>query len=80
MREALIAIVEHAFSHEIHLHRIQANVRPENLRSLRLLESLGFEREGIAKDYLFINGAWRDHVMLALRNHNFKEVPVEKQR
>ena len=75
MREALVAIIEHAFSPEIHLHRIQANVRPENLRSLRLLENLGFEREGFAKDYLYINGAWRDHVMMALRNQNFEGVP-----
>lgn len=75
MREALLAIIEHAFSPKIHLHRVQANVRPENLRSLRLLESLGFEREGFAKDYLYINGTWRDHVMLALRNQNYEGVP-----
>ena len=50
------------------LHRVQANVRPENARSLRLLEQAGFEREGFAREYLFIDGAWRDHIMLAIRN------------
>ncbi len=76
MREGLKAIIQYAFASEMHLHRIQANVRPENLRSLRLLAKLEFEREGFALDYLFINGAWRDHVMLALRNRDFKGIPL----
>jgi ribosomal-protein-alanine N-acetyltransferase len=46
-------------------------VRPENTRSLILLERLGFEREGLAREYLFIDGAWRDHVMTAKRNHRW---------
>jgi ribosomal-protein-alanine N-acetyltransferase len=50
----------------LRLHRIMANYRPENERSARLLERLGFVREGLARDYLFIDGAWRDHVMTAL--------------
>jgi ribosomal-protein-alanine N-acetyltransferase len=48
MREGLAAVINHAFSSEMYLHRMQANVRPENHRSLRLLEQLGFEREGLA--------------------------------
>ncbi|HET6264683.1 MAG TPA: GNAT family N-acetyltransferase [Usitatibacter sp.] len=50
----------------LRLHRIMANYRPENERSGRLLERLGFVREGLARDYLFIDGAWRDHVLTAL--------------
>ena len=76
MREGLAAVIKYAFSSEMYLHRIQANVRPENLRSLRLLEQLGFEREGFARDYLFIDGAWRDHVMLSLRNPEFSGIPI----
>jgi len=68
MREALAAALADAFSPRVHLHRVQANVRPENTRSLALLARLGFEREGLAREYLFINGAWRDHVMTAKRN------------
>lgn len=68
MREALEAAVAHAFSPPINLHRIQANVRPENTRSLALLRRLGFEEEGLAREYLFIDGAWRDHTMWAIRN------------
>ena len=66
MREALEATLADAFS-RLGLHRVQANVRPENARSLALLERLGFEREGLAREYLFIDGAWRDHVMTARR-------------
>ena len=48
-----------------------ANYIPENERSGRLLARLGFTREGLAKDYLFIDGAWRDHVLTALANPDF---------
>jgi ribosomal-protein-alanine N-acetyltransferase len=75
MREALHAVIEHAFSPAVHLHRIQANVRPENGRSVRLLQRLGFEDEGLAREYLFIDGAWQDHRMFALRNADFRGVP-----
>jgi ribosomal-protein-alanine N-acetyltransferase len=75
MREALQAVIAHAFSPAVHLHRIQANVRPENARSVALLQRLGFEDEGLAREYLFIDGAWRDHRMFALRNRAFKGVP-----
>lgn len=47
------------------LHRIMANYIPENKRSAKLLKRLGFEKEGYAKDYLKINGKWRDHVLTA---------------
>jgi ribosomal-protein-alanine N-acetyltransferase len=75
MREALQAVIAFTFSPAIHLHRIQANVRPENTRSIALLERLGFAREGLAREYLFIDGAWRDHVMYAVRNDEFQGVP-----
>lgn len=66
MREALEAVLADAFG-RLGLHRVQANARPENARSLGLLERLGFEREGLAREYLFIDGAWRDHVLTARR-------------
>lgn len=70
MREALEATIEHVFA-VLKLHRIQANYVPGNVRSGRLLERLGFVREGLAKDYLFIDGAWRDHVLAARLNPAF---------
>jgi ribosomal-protein-alanine N-acetyltransferase len=62
---------------EMQLHRIMANHRPENARSARLLERLGFAREGLASDYLFIDGAWRDHVLTALTNAQFDPAWIE---
>lgn len=66
MREALRAVLADAFGPRLALHRVQANARPENQRSLHLLAGLGFVREGIARQYLYIDGAWRDHVLTAL--------------
>jgi len=66
MREALEAVLADAFA-RLALHRVQANVRPDNTRSLALLQRLGFEQEGLARAYLFIDGAWRDHLLTALR-------------
>jgi len=62
MQEALRAAIawmldEHGF------HRIEANYRPENVRSGRVLAALGFVIEGLAREYLMIDGAWRDHVL-----------------
>jgi ribosomal-protein-alanine N-acetyltransferase len=65
MAEALRATNAFVFE-TLRLHRIMANHRPENERSARLLERLGFVREGMARDYLFIDGAWRDHVLTSL--------------
>ncbi len=67
MREALEALIAHAFG-PLGLHRIQANYLPINERSGRLLRRLGFVVEGYARDYLFIAGAWRDHVLTSLTN------------
>lgn len=71
MREALQAVLDDAFG-RLGLHRVQANVRPENTRSLGLLARLGFEHEGLAREYLFIDGAWRDHAMTALRHPRWR--------
>jgi ribosomal-protein-alanine N-acetyltransferase len=70
MSEALAVTIDHVFD-VLRLHRIQASYVPYNVRSGRLLRRLGFNREGIARDYLFINGAWRDHVVTARLNPRF---------
>lgn len=48
------------------LHRIEINIRPENERSLRVVEKLGFRDEGTRVRYLHIQGDWRDHRTFAL--------------
>lgn len=67
MTEALRAVIDYAFT-TLKLHRIKANYTPTNRRSGAVLKRLGFVVEGYARDYLFINGAWRDHVLTALLN------------
>ncbi len=60
MREGLRLVVDYAFS-KLELHRLEANIQPENTRSIELVKRCGFEREGISSRFLFIEGAWRDH-------------------
>jgi ribosomal-protein-alanine N-acetyltransferase len=48
------------------LHRVEIDIRPENAASLRVVEKLGFRREGLKERYIHIDGAWRDHVIFAL--------------
>ncbi|OWJ63991.1 GNAT family N-acetyltransferase [Inquilinus limosus] len=75
MREALEMAIRYAFG-PLSLHRLMANHLPENARSAALLQRLGFIREGYAKDYLFIGGAWRDHVLTALTNPDPSPPPM----
>ncbi len=55
---------------EYGLHRIEANIMPRNLASLRVTEKLGFLNEGISKKYIKINGKWEDHIHMVLLNDN----------
>ena len=73
MTEALRCAIGEMFSPRINLHRIQAAFRPENWRSAEVLKRLGFKDEGLASDYLFIDGMWRVHRLSALLNKGFVE-------
>ena len=75
MHEALRAAIDQAFSINIALHRIQAAVRPENQRSIAVVKRLGFRDEGLARDYLYIDGGWRDPRIYTLTHSGF--VPPE---
>jgi ribosomal-protein-alanine N-acetyltransferase len=63
--EAVCAATGFAFS-AAGLHRIQAAVMPRNGASLRVLEKVGFRREGVAERYLCIAGQWEDHLLYAI--------------
>jgi ribosomal-protein-alanine N-acetyltransferase len=65
MKEGLEQLISMAFK-ELGLHRLEANIQPGNERSIRLVESLGFECEGYSPRFLMINGKWRDHERWAL--------------
>lgn len=62
---SLALAVDHCFA-EVGLHRIEVNVRPENLASRRVVEKLGFREEGMRERYLHIDGGYRDHLVYAL--------------
>ena len=64
MTAAVRAIVPFAFT-TLRLHRLEAACIPTNTGSIRLLENTGFVREGYAREYLCINGAWQDHLLYA---------------
>lgn len=67
MTEALRVAIRHLFE-TVGVHRVQASYIPTNERSGLLLRRLNFVVEGYARDYLFINGGWRDHVLTSLTN------------
>lgn len=66
MSAGLRLTVQHAFR-RLHLHRLEANIQPENLASIALVQACGFEREGYSPRYLKIGGRWRDHERWAIR-------------
>jgi [ribosomal protein S5]-alanine N-acetyltransferase len=65
MTRAVAATAEFAFT-RLRLHRVEAACIPDNAPSIALLQRNGFRREGEARSYLKIDGAWRDHVLFAL--------------
>jgi len=68
---AVAMAADHCFT-TLGLHRMEINIRPENERSLRVVQKLGFRDEGIRERYLHIDGEWRDHQSFAL---TAEEVP-----
>jgi ribosomal-protein-alanine N-acetyltransferase len=56
---------DHCFQ-SLGLHRMEICIRPENQKSLRVVEKLGFRYEGLKRRYIHINGDWRDHFCFAL--------------
>jgi len=65
MREGVSQVIEYCFS-ELKLHRLEANIQPENVRSISMVRSLGFSKEGFSPRYLKIGGKWRDHERWAI--------------
>ena len=61
MKEAVKLVLEYAKNY-LDLHRLEASILTDNLRSKGVLLSCGFEEVGLNKNYLYINGAWRDHI------------------
>jgi len=71
MQEGLEAAIAYVFD-ELNMHRIMANYFPWNRRSGALLRRLGFTVEGYAHDYLFLDGAWQDHILTSRINPSWR--------
>ena len=73
MYQGLLLTIEKAFT-ELNLHRLEANIQPENIASIKLVAKAGFVKEGYSKNYLCIGGKeWKDHERWALINHRWIE-------
>ncbi len=70
MTRAIKALIPFTFE-ELRLHRIEAACMPDNRASICVLERCGFRHEGLARNYLKINGAWRDHLLYALIQEDY---------
>jgi [ribosomal protein S5]-alanine N-acetyltransferase len=75
MCEALAAGIAEMFCQRVRLHRVQAGVRPENTRSLALMQRLAFEAIGLARHYLMIDGDWRDHQLFQRIHPDWQAAP-----
>ncbi len=76
MTEGFVLALDRAFG-ELGLHRVEVNVRPENVRSIALVERIGFDREGYSRRYLKLAGRWRDHVRFAMLGEDW---PARRRR
>lgn len=73
MNRGLRAVITDAFvTHG--LHRLEANIQPDNLRSIGLVKSLGFRNEGYSPRYLKIAGRWRDHERWAITREEWRRI------
>ena len=77
--EGLKLVLGHAFS-KLKLHRLEANIQPNNKRSLAVVKRCGFKKEGYSPKYLKIAGRWRDHQRWTMLKENFKGNTISKSR
>jgi ribosomal-protein-alanine N-acetyltransferase len=70
MRQAVQKVIAKAFG-SLKLHRLEANIQPDNLSSIALIKSCGFEKEGLSRQFLRKSGEWRDHERWALLNDQY---------
>lgn len=78
MRKGLSAVLSEAFGRQ-RLHRLEANIQPDNEASRRLVQNLGFRLEGFSPRYLKIAGRWRDHERWAITAEEWRSRKVDQE-
>jgi|SRR5690554_709443 len=74
MSKGMTLLLSEAFEN-LNLHRLEANIQPENLSSIRLVSKAGFTKEGFSKKYLCVGGIeWKDHERWAIINEFWSEI------
>lgn len=71
MSEALAEVIRHGFE-GMGLNRIDALVYAGNNASIRLLKRMGFQQEGLLRDYFCLNGVFYDHYLFALLRRDWE--------
>jgi RimJ/RimL family protein N-acetyltransferase len=71
MTEAMHAFLAYCFD-RLDTHRVEAQIEPDNADSVRLAQRLGFQREGILRDRLFVDGRYRSLVMFSLLDTDWR--------
>jgi ribosomal-protein-alanine N-acetyltransferase len=75
MTDAVRSVAPFAFA-TLRLHRLEAACLPTNHASMRVLEKAGFRLEGLARQYLKIDGRWQDHSLYALLRDDLQSEPA----
>ncbi len=71
MSAGMQLVLQHAFL-KLRLHRVEANIQPDNPASISFVQRLGFVREGYSPRYLKIRGRWQDHERWALTREDWR--------
>ncbi len=74
MQQGMRLAIDYAFT-RLQLHRLEACIQPDNVRSINLVRRCGFQYEGLSPRLLFIAGAWRDHQRWALLDQRATLLP-----
>ncbi len=73
MYQGLLLLLDEAFIN-LHLHRLEANIQPDNIASIKLVAKAGFIKEGFSKNYLRVGGKeWKDHERWAIVNNQWQD-------
>lgn len=78
MSEAIALVLRYAFI-DLKLHRVEANIQPDNAASIALVKRAGFVKEGFSRRYLKICGRWRDHERWAILVEDWRATKKHKQ-